>query len=592
MSSTESTIEQPSIMKEEITRPYAKWVTLVFVVSVTVLAAGYAFKNFSGGDGGNGTSPQYVLAEFTEGPFRVQVKDNGNLDSQNNAILDCKIPGTTMIISIIPEGTSVEKGDVVCNLDSSEIEDKIKQQEIDVTSSEAAMLTSKENLDIQIIDNQRDLSAAEIAWKLAKLDLEKYENGEYRQQRNALLGQIKLKEEEVTRAEESLSFSKRMAVKGYRSQSDLEAEQLTLNKVELELAVEKEKLNVLEKYEYIRNIEELKATAKELELEFQRAKKKAEAALTKAKADYESRRLTYEIEKQKLYEYKSYLEYCVLTAPQSGEVVYANSTSSGYKSSGEVLIEEGKILRERQDIIKIPDLDLMMIQSRIHESAIGRVELGQPVIIRVNAFPDTTFNGVVASVSNVPLSGSWPNTDIKEYRVQINLTDEPEIVRQLRPGLSADFEIIVDNRESVPQIPIQSIVNIGKHFFVYKPNFDGFGERVEVEVGDINDSNVEIKSGLELGDKVIMNPRSAFADEIALLSEELGIEESKKQDEVAKNRAANGYTPSQNVEKDTFKKDNLKKKTSKKELGKGINKSKSNSGTSLSNKPVSRKPRK
>ena len=70
--------------------------------------------------------------------------------------------------------------------------------------------------------------------------------------------------------------------------------------------------------------------------------------------------------------------------------------------SNERPIEEGAAVRERQAIISLPDLSGMMAKVAIHESAIDRIRVGQPAIVRLDAFPNDAFPGTVTKVARVP----------------------------------------------------------------------------------------------------------------------------------------------------------------------------------------------
>lgn len=159
----------------------------------------------------------------------------------------------------------------------------------------------------------------------------------------------------------------------------------------------------------------------------------------------------------------------------------------------------------------------MKIDARIHESKISRVRVGLPVIIRIDAFPDTIYHGVVDSVADVPVPGSWPNFDIKEYPAVIRITDDLQKVLELKPGLTAEVEIQVVSRENVLQVPVQAIVAIGEKHYAFVLTDRGPELRKDIIIGDSNDKSVEILSGLEEGEQVIMNPRSRFGSELAAL---------------------------------------------------------------------------
>ncbi len=463
-----------------------------------------------------GEDPADIMTKAAvKGRFRITVNEKGFLDSQHNETLICKVPGSTTIIKIVPEGIRVKKGDIVCELDSSAYEDKARQQEIDVTQAEANLLIAQKNLEIQKTQNESDIELAKLKYKLAELDLEKYKEGELPQQRDKINGQIQLKKEQLARKKESYDFTRRMTKKGYKSQSDLEAERIAVTQAEIDLQVELVNLRVLEDYTAKRKNAQLEADAKEFKRELDRVILKAKAAMSKATAEVEARKLTLAVEKVKLQEWNERIANCILRAPQDGEIVYAKSSASR-RGSSEPEIIEGATVRERQKIINIPDVTSMKIDAKIHESMISLVRVGQPVTIHADAQPDKVFHGVVAEISSVPLSGSWPNFDIKEYQVAINLTDSKEHVSLLRPGLSAYFEIIVQDREDVLQVPMQSVVQVGRDFYCWVLKGKKL-ERRKVKVGESNDTEIEILDGIEEGELTVMNPRTKFADEISEL---------------------------------------------------------------------------
>jgi len=452
----------------------------------------------------------------------------GFLDSRKNAVLSSKVEGTTTIISIVPEGTWVTAGEVVCELDSSTLKENAKQQEITTTQAEATMATAREKLEIQKTQNDSDIAAANLKSELAQLDFEKYEKGEYPQQEQQLKGDVKIAEEDLIRARETMLFTASQVKKGYASQNELNASRIAVQQAELKLRGSEELLNVLQNFTYKRTIAELKANALESERELARVRLKASSAQTQCEKEADAARLTYDVEREKLVRLHTQIEACTIRAPQDGEVVYANMSSGGGRRSEQTLIEAGMTVRERQPIINLPDVNQMKVDCRIHESLIGSVRKNLPARIRVDAYPDETFQGVISHVSSVPMTGSWPNTDLREYQTEVHLIDDAERLRRLRPGLTSQVEILVDNRADVLQVPMQSIVNVHDRQVVFV--FTGTThERRFVKLGAANQSHLEILEGVKEGERVIMNPRSQYGNEIAALEAELNATNSKKQ---------------------------------------------------------------
>ena len=176
-----------------------------------------------------------------------------------NASLTSKVEGTTTIISIVPEGTQVKEGDIVCELDASTLIDKETQQEILVVKAKALLQQADEDLGIQKTQNESDAAAVQLKLELAKLDLEKFEKGEYLQQVADIKAELSTAEANLTRSQESCGFIRRLVQKGYKNQNDLEAEELNLKDAGFKMASAKKKLEVLESFTQKRTLAELRA---------------------------------------------------------------------------------------------------------------------------------------------------------------------------------------------------------------------------------------------------------------------------------------------------------------------------------------------
>ncbi len=545
-------------------------------------------------------SSKYILHKVDVGSFRITITENGTVDSSQNATLTNSVEGTTTIISIVPEGSRVnapvvseidgvveyvntesqsdaerkirvraedgtEKlykfsmtpfteilvkdrqqvktgdylaGDMVCELDSSSLEEAEKQQQITVTMAGADLKKAETNLKIQDTTNESFLAQAKLAEELAQLDLEKYtaDGGEYQQTVDKIKGEIKQSEEDLSMAREAYGKSRDQARRGYENLNNLETARIDVIKKMILLNVKKSEETVLQRYMYKRTVKELEQTAEDTVRETVRAALEGEAAMAQMEADHDARKLTMQVEEEKLVRLIRQIKACRLIASQQGEVVYAGQAS---RRSEPVVIEEGASVRERQGIINLPDLDKMKIDARIHESRISRIVMGQPVEISIDALPTIMFHGVLETVSSVPVPGSWPNTDLKEYEAGIRITDAQELVRQLKPGMTAEIRIIVDDRqEDVLQVPVQSVLSLASKFYT----FVGKGseiERRELKVGDANDEYMEILDGVAEGETVVMNPRTHFSREINELEIRLlGDEEDARPRTVTPERPA------------------------------------------------------
>lgn len=442
-----------------------------------------------------------------------------------NAVLASKVEGATTIIKIVPEGSTVKAGDLVVELDSSILKDKETQQEVIAERAKTALDQGREDLKLQEIQNKSDTEAAELRLKIATIDLKKFQEGDLVQQKNELLSQKKLAEETLARAEESYDYIKRMTRIGYKSQNDLESERVAVETQRINKELVQGKIKLLSEFTEERTLIELVAKVEECKRDIERTESRTRSALIQKQAELHARELTYEVEHSKHERYLAQIEACKIYATQDGQVVYANTRDG--RAQDQVMIDEGVAVRERQAIINIPDLDLMKVNARIHESRISMVRPGMTVIVRVDAAPNQTFNGIVDSVASVPSSTGGFSSSIKEYEAVIKLVDEKERINKLRPGLNASAEILVERREDVLQIPIQANVTIGSKQYVFVVLGKNVEER-QIKVGKTNSNFIEILEGVEEGEEVVMNPQSHFQKDISDIEERLLKEQPKE----------------------------------------------------------------
>jgi len=93
------------------------------------------------------SSSEPMFHQVAEGPFDHIVLEQGEIESSSNNEVKCEVKGRggsgTPILSVIPEGTLVKKGEVLCQLDSSALDQEAKNQRIVVSSAESAVISAE-----------------------------------------------------------------------------------------------------------------------------------------------------------------------------------------------------------------------------------------------------------------------------------------------------------------------------------------------------------------------------------------------------------------------------------------------------------------
>lgn len=465
---------------------------LLSVLAVLVLAAltVVVFRPAKNSGGQN----SYHAAK--RGDFLVSLVEGGTLRAVVETVVRSELEGTSRILSIVPEGTSVKKGDLLVELDGTTIKEKIASQAITVRNAEFASIKAREDLAIQKLTGDASLKDAELKVEFALSDLEKYKEGDWPQQKKGIEARVTIAAEEIQRAKDRLNWTTTLEKKGYATRSELEADLLTVKRQEITIAQANEELRLAEKYDYPKKIRQLESAAEQARLELLRIKQRNASLLFAAEADVTAKDSTFRLQQETLAQLKEQLKLVTIRAPADGLVVYATVTST----SG-TPIEEGATVRQKQDLIKLPDISQMMIEVKVHESHVRQVKPGLKAYVTIDSLPDRQFAGVVRKVAVLPdATSKYYNPNLKVYTTEVQIEDQ---LLDVKPGVSGRAEIVVTNLTEVVTVPIQAVTTLKNQqvCFVRRGARD---VPSPVEVGLFNDRFIEIKSGLKEGDRVLL----------------------------------------------------------------------------------------
>ena len=336
-------------------------------------------------------------------------------------------------------------------------------------------------------------------------DINMLEDGEAKQELRELQDDLQVAQEELLLAQDRIAGQRRLEARGFITPTELEAEELNLNKASNKMEQEETSLKLYIQYTFPKEAEEKLSDYENAVMSYQRQVKENIAEKAQEAARYSSAERKYNLERVKLADVNEQIELATIRAQRPGLVVYgsADQNASRFRSSSQEAIQEGATVRERQSILTIPDMREMAVKVNIHESAVQRVAVGQSVRVSVDAFPDEQLTGVVTKVAVVADSAnSFMNPDLKVYPTTIKIDGTHE---WLRPGMSAEIEILVRTLEDVIYVPIQAVTYFDDKRVVYVSN-RGRPERREIEVGAFSESFIEVVSGLQEGEEVLLLP--------------------------------------------------------------------------------------
>lgn len=470
---------------------------ILSAVAVIALAAVLGFAFTRSGDNKGIVS----LFEVKRGDFLISVVEGGTVESVNEVVIRSEVEGTARIIFIVPEGSYVKRGDLLVELDSSSTQDAVNQQQINVEKAQFSLIQAEQQLEIQRSTVESEVSSAALKVEFAATDLNKFEKGEAMQVRRNAQIDITNVVESLRINEERLEWTEELFKQGFETKANLDKDRLSVSQSKLRLEQAQKELWMLETFDQPKRKRALESALQEAQENLERVRLQGERKLAQFDADVRTQRKTLELSMAKLERDRRQLEATRIFAPQDGLVVYAGGSSSS-RFSSESMIEEGAVVRNRQELIKLPDVSDMKLQVRIHESHINQIRHGQPAFIVLDSMPDQRFRGLVSRVAPLPDSSSrWGNPNLKVYPTEIRIVDK---LPDVKPGVSARAEIIITNLANVLTVPIQAITTRKGQQVAYVS--DNPPRAVPVSVGMYNQKFIEITSGLNAGDRVLLSP--------------------------------------------------------------------------------------
>ncbi len=416
--------------------------------------------------------------EETEGPlactvrsatFLHEVSQKGTIECASNVDVRNEADAigfhNTTVLEMVPEGTYVEPGDFLAKLDSSPLEELLVERRIQCNEREASLV-------------QADAAAV-----TARIKLDEYVNGLFPQSRELFSNDLDRAQEELRQAEQTLGSSEAMYRQGFVTHMTVEADQFSAERAKMELKRAKTKLTVLQDFKRKKDLKTLEA----------------ELAVAEAAARY--RRHVHELALEELDHIAEQIAKCQITAPAAGSVVYASNSSRGQRS----VLELGSTVWEHQLMFRLPNSDQMQVKVEIPENKVALVEPGQSARIQCEAFSGIELEGEVERVSDFAQPVSFWGSQTKVYETLVTIDTESTRAAgiDLRPGLSAEVHIQVEQREEQLMVPFQAVLKQGRKRFCITHDRRGFHAR-EVKLGLSNGKFVIVREGVEANEQVVL----------------------------------------------------------------------------------------
>lgn len=227
----------------------------------------------------------------------------------------------------------------------------------------------------------------------------------------------------------------------------------------------------------------------------------AEARYKKALAGVSGARSQVRAKDAAVREAKVSLEYTYIRAPFDGVVLTKNA------DIGDIVTPIGAATTAKAAVVTLADMSTLKVEADVSESNLGRLKLGQPCQIQLDAIPGERFDGTVYMIV--------PTADRTKATVMVKVSFarlDPRIL----PEMSAKVAFLsreVSEREKTARLAVnrKAVIEKNGRRYVFAVR-QGRAVLTEVATQDTFGDMIEIKSGASSGEKVVLNPPSRLSN--------------------------------------------------------------------------------
>jgi HlyD family secretion protein len=457
-----------------------------------------------------GRDPGVPLARVEEGPFHVAIVESGTLQALRSVTYASNIASNqAKIVALAPEGRLVQKGDLLILFDAAPFEEEIRKDEAQLAQAQADLDKAREDLKLQAIQNRQELAAAKQKLTQSELELKDVEDGKGRVKEEEAQTAVGDAERELQKTVAAAKDLRPLLAEGFITKMELDRADQQVAKAQADLTLAQKRRDAL--LHFGRPIELSQARSEAL------INKDGVGQLQTA-GDYrlEEKKTSIVAAESRIQEAGSRLALArqqlartEIRADVPGIVVYREVFFGSEPRKPQV----GDQVWANQPLIILPDVSRMVVETKIRETDIHKVERNQKVAVRVEAYPDLKLTGRVTLIGTLAQEEK-ERRGTKFFTVSLDLGESDP---RLRPGMTARVEIEVEERKDAVFVPLEAVFDREGRSVSYVSS-RGRVEAREVVLGPSNRDFVVVERGLRKGERVCLREPGASASDFTPVS--------------------------------------------------------------------------
>jgi HlyD family secretion protein len=452
-----------------------------------------------------GPPPGIATAVVSEGPFRVTIVETGTLQALRSVTYSSQIQSNqAKIVALAPEGKMVQKGDELILFDSAPFEEEIRRSQALLSQAQADLQKASQDYKLQALQNREDVAAARQKVERSELELRDVQDGKGRLKEEEAEAAVANAERELGKAESAAEDLRPLLAEGFITKQELDRADQQVAHAREELVLAKRRRDALKDFGRPLELSQAKAEAVLSREGYKQLDAAASYKLEQKKAGIAAAESRIEEASSKLALAKEQLAHTEVKADVPGIVVYKDVFIGSEQRKPQV----GDQVWANQPLLILPDISRMVVETRVRETDIHKVEKNQHVTIHVEAYPELKLTGTVTMIGTLAQEEK-ERRGTKFFGVTI-LVDGSE--PRLRPGMTTQVEIKVEERPRALSIPLDAAFEREGRSIVYVASGRTVRAR-EIVLGPSNQDFVVVERGLHKGERVCLrDPGSPPSD--------------------------------------------------------------------------------
>jgi len=448
-----------------------------------------------------GDPPGVSTAEVRGGVFRVSIVEAGTLQALRSVTYASAIQSNqAKIVALAPEGKLVQKGDLLILFDAAPFEEEIRRSQAQLAQAQADLAKAREDLKLQVIQNQEDLATARQKVERSDLELKDVQEGKGRLREEEAAAAVANAERELQKAIGALEDLKPLLSEGFITKQELERAEQAVARARDDLTLAQRRRDSLVHFGRPLELSQARSDATLTKESLRQLESAAAYRVQQKQAAIAAADSRIQEAASKLALSQQQLARTEVRADVAGIVVYREVFFGSEQRRPQV----GDQVWANQPLLILPDISKMVVETRVRETDIHKVERNQGVKVRVQAYPDLKLTGIVTLVGTLAQEEK-ERRGAKFFGVTIQIDgSEP----RLRPGMTAQVEIEVEERPRALFVPLQAVFEREGRSVCYVVR-RGRLQAQDVVTGPSNQDFVVIDRGLREGDRVALRDPGA-----------------------------------------------------------------------------------